>query len=530
MIVGNTLVTLWETQGRSTVEKAALDLEAYESGDIQTPMWTTSSYYQEPELTPAYMEERLLSPGSIAEKFLEAIFQPGVFSSISLRLAIDQYTDACLSLPGPPPPQLMQTYATLAENVAGVVGCTVILNRDPQSGSFQYANYHTALKRDWEGFVARCREVERSARWPLALGSRGPNDAIVIERERVGSVVKQDSAIYLQRLVEQDRLNDATFELLTVSGALRKHLGVETMDHVQEALTDMLRQEYGFSIVDVLQDSARKLDIWKSMDEGQSSWFAGRLQSIADITAAARAPFDAIGALEYTVKQEDDEHDLSTLIPQAHSDWFRALTARYVAIAVEARYELSLSIMTLLLYISRDLSQRHVTVVAEAFAVFKGAAMLRYVARRPVERPSNEDADPRSADDEVLNRLRNMDMSHNRAPTSAPTSLTYILLAQSGVGGGTEVVAHTFLDNSGLLRSVSPSYATKFEVVFCERLRLLKFFEVASELLECLPRTSASLFVLAQVWLQLGRFDEAAHIYEKLAGSFGENLHAEIRI
>ncbi|RXW24637.1 hypothetical protein EST38_g1210 [Candolleomyces aberdarensis] len=519
MVVGNTLVTLWETQGRSTVEKTNLDFEAYDQKDVQPAIWKTASYAQEPELTPSYMEERLLSPGSLTEKFLEAVFQPGVFSSLSLRAAIDQYTDACLTLPGAPPPQLLATYSTLCENVAAVVGCTVILNRDSQSGAFQYGNYWTALKRDWEGFVARCREVERSARWPLVLGSRGPDDVIVIERERAGSLVIEDMAIYLQRLIESDHLTDASFDILAVSGVLRQKLGPELMSNLEGRATDLIHQEFGFSLVDILQDQANKLQVLETLDEGSASWFAGRLQSIGDLDRATRAAIDAIGSLDYVVKREDDEADLSTLLPSTQSDWARGLTARYTAISVEARYQLSLSLITLLLYLSNDLPQWDVSLIAEVFAVFKGTAMLRYVSQQPAERPIKEVEG--SFDDDVVSRMRNMDVSHNRIPSSAPTSLVYLLLAQSSTIGGIPVIAHTFLDNSGLLQSVSPSYATKFEVVFCERLRLLKFYDVARELLSCLPRTSSAIFVLAQVWLQIGRFDEAAQLFEKLAGSFG---------
>ncbi len=73
--------------------------------------------------------------------------------------ALDKYVDACLSIPGPPPPQLLQSYSSLCENIAAVVGCTVTLNRDPQTGGFQHANYWTALKRDWKDLL---RGAERS--------------------------------------------------------------------------------------------------------------------------------------------------------------------------------------------------------------------------------------------------------------------------------------------------------------------------------------------------------------------------------
>jgi len=526
IVVNKTLVTLWESQGRSAVEKVNLDFKALEGSAFQ-PIWKAVSYAQEPELTPAYMEEKLLSPGSLAEKFLEAIFQPGVFSSLSLRAAIDQYTDVCLSLPGAPPPQLMTTYSTLCENVAAVVGCMSALNRDPQTGAFLYSNYWTALKRDWEGFVARCREVERSARWPLILGSRGPEDVIIIERERAGSLVLEDMAIYLYRLMGHGRLADASLDVLTVSGALRQKFGLELMAAIEGRALDLVHQEFAFSLVDLLQEQANRLQIKESVDEGFAAWISGRLQSIGDLNKATRAASDAIGALDYVVKREDDETDLSALVLTPQSDWSRCLTARYIAIAVEARYEMALSLFAFLLYLAPDLGKWDSSLIAEVFALFKGTAMLRYVCAQPAERPGKESRDMASSpEDEVISRLRSMDVAHSRVPSTAPTSLIYLLLSQTVGAGTVPAIAHSFLDQSGLLQSISPWFATHHEVAFCERLRLLKFFGVARELLSCLPRTSAAAFVLAQVWLQIGRFDEAAQLFERLGGSFGAHIHS----
>ncbi|KAF9455603.1 hypothetical protein BDZ94DRAFT_1302988, partial [Collybia nuda] len=168
MVIGNWLYTRWDRHGQSIVEKTIINVE---DGTFNSAPWHVASYAPEPELTPAYLEEQLLSPGSLTEKFYEAIMRPGMFSALTLRTAIDQYTDSCLSLPGPRPPQLSVMY--------------INLNRDPKTGAFQHANYWNALKRDWEGFIARCREVERSARWPLVLGAQDQGEIIVVERERV---------------------------------------------------------------------------------------------------------------------------------------------------------------------------------------------------------------------------------------------------------------------------------------------------------------------------------------------------------
>ncbi|KAG2013470.1 hypothetical protein CC2G_010381 [Coprinopsis cinerea AmutBmut pab1-1] len=518
------LFALWESQGHSSVEKLELNLESFEDPERQPHIWSSAVYAHEPELTPAYMEEKLLTPGSLAEKFLENIFKPGMFSSLSLRTALDQYTDACLSLPGPPPPQLMVTYSTLCENVASVVGCTVILNRDPQSGAFQYSNYWTALKRDWEGFVARCREVERSARRPLSISTRYDGRVIVMERERAAVLVVEDMPIYLHRLILNDhQIHDPDLDILAVASSLRQKIGPEIMAAVESKVIDLLHQEVAFSLVDVLLDLEHSLEFKNSLDEGSVSWFQGRLQRIGDLDKATRSAIDTIGALDFSAKrEEDDENDIIALPHKVQSDWARNLTAAYATTAVEARYELSLSLITLLLFLSDTLSAWDVSLVGEVFAIFKGAAMLRYVAARPAERSALKgDESTGSLEDDILSRLKNMDVTHSRAHLSPPTSLLNILLADTAVTGDVPVVAHNFLDASGLLQSVSPANATNFEVILCERLRILKFYDASRELLSYLPRTAAVSFVLAQIWLQIGRFDDAAQLFGKLAGSFG---------
>ncbi|KAH6915289.1 nucleoporin Nup120/160-domain-containing protein [Coprinopsis sp. MPI-PUGE-AT-0042] len=516
-----TLVTLWESQGRAMVEKTSLNIQSLRDNEQQINLWSTAAYPQEHELTPAYMEEKLLAPGSLAEKFLENIFKPGVFSSLSLRTAIDQYTDACLSLPGPPPPQLMAAYQTLCENVAAVVGCTVVLNRD-SNGAFQYTNYSTALKRDWEGFVARCREVERSARWPLSLSILQNNQIVLMERERAASLASEDMPIQLHRLITQDhQIHDDAYDILAAAGALRQKIGPQAMAVVESHVLDLLQQEVSWSLLDILMDHAQKIDVAEYMDEGTTSWFQGRVQAI-DINRATKAAIDTIGELSFSAKHEEDEVNLLALSSSAHSEWLRSLAGAYVSTAVEARYQLTLSLITMLLFLPDMLPRCHVALLGEVLAIFRGTFMLRFVCNQPAERPSTlKEYESGSLEDDVLRSLQNMDVTHNRVPTSAPISLLNILLAQTASGENLPVVAHKFLDSTGLLESVSPAISTKFEVLFCERLRLLKFYAGALELLTSLPKTAGVAFVLSQTWLQVGRWDEAAQLFERLAGSFG---------
>lgn len=515
IISGSVLYSLWDKQGQSVVESTILTLDGSEE------TWSTAAYPPESELTPAYLDELLLSPGSLTDKFFQAVMRPGVFSAWTLHTAISQYTDACLSLPGTPPSQLLVSYATPGENIAAVVGCTVTLAKDPRTGAPQYDNYWNALKRDWEGFVARCREIERHARWPLALGvgdSRG--QVFVIERERIGSVVDEDLPIRYQRtLSQQQTLSEhPQSALLDILWSLRDKLGPRCMLSLETRLIDLAHQEIAFPYADIIQDQA-SVALRDEVDEGLESWIAGRLQSVGDLQSNARLLLDLIGGFDREVKREEDEVEL--LLPSANLDWSRALSAAYVTSSVNARYDLALLLIIMLFFLTDEIPQWDPSLLGEIFVVFRGIAMLRSASRQPAGGTSPPSQDV-SAEDDVIAKLRNMNMSAGRARHEPSYSLLHRLCAQFGTPSGLPDAAHHFLDATGLLAGLSPAHASKLEILFCERLRLLGYHEVARDALAWLPRTPAVSYVLLRVWLDEGRYEDAASALESLAGSFGE--------
>ncbi|KAG6833626.1 hypothetical protein H0H87_004253 [Tephrocybe sp. NHM501043] len=524
IVAGNTIVALWDHQGQSIVERSAMNVERFQDG-FRADSWSASCYAPEPELTPAYLEEHLLSPGSMTEKFFEAIMRPGIFSPLTLRTAIDQYTDVCLSMPGPSPPQLTAAYATTSEQIAAVVGCTVILHRDPHTGAFQHANYWSALKRDWEGFIARCREIERSARRPLALGIQDQIGLILVERERVGLVVKEDPAIYLRKVLAQPSSQfDPQYELLNVLWYLQSTLGPQVLLDLEGRMMDIIRQEISFTIPEIMKDQTDRFNFREEMEPDVVQWISGKLYSFENLDLATRTALDVIGGFDVEIKQEEDEVEL--LLPPPRSAWSQALITSYISKTVEARYDIALILVTMLFFLSEDLSDWDPTLLSEIFAVYRGTAMLRYASRQPALPVSNAPApssDPTTADD-VISRMRNMNVSRSHRSLLFPNySLIHRLISQAGGTDALPGAAHRYLDATGLLQSVAPGNATQYEVVFCETLRLLGFYDPSRELLSWLPRTPGASYVQARLWLNMGRVDDAAHLFEKLSGSFASN-------
>ncbi|KIJ70406.1 hypothetical protein HYDPIDRAFT_122186 [Hydnomerulius pinastri MD-312] len=514
------LYTLWERQGSSLMERIILDLGGSDASSHAA--WETSDYGEETDLTPGYLDELLRSPGSLTDKFMEAIMRPGLFSPLTIRTALEQYVDACLSLPGPPLPELTASYSTVAENIAAVVGCTVSLVQDPHTGATQHDRYWSALKRDWEGFVARCREVERNARWPLALCvGQGRDDVIMVERERVGILAREDLPITVHRHLSDSLTVESHFAVLDIAWTLCDKIGPELLRSVESRIVDVLHQEIAFSIVDIIGDQAQRLDFRDSLDEGTQHWALSRLEEIEDLDRDIRIILDLVAGFDPEVKREEDEVEL--LLPPARSEWRTALSAAYVSTSVHARYDICIALMALLFFLAEDLGGWDQSLLEEVFAVFRGLAMLRCVARQPAadRADGHRPLDDAPSTDDVIARMSNMQVSRNHSRFAPTFSLVHRLMAQSGEYNELPSSAHRFLDSIGLLQSTSPAHVTHFEAQFCECLRNLGYYQVAQEILAWLPRTPAVVFVAARLWINLGRADDAASMMEKVAGNFG---------
>lgn len=513
------LCVLWERQGCSMMERTPLSLGNLDASDNTT--WATSSHGQEADLTPAYLEGLLRSPGSLTEKFMEAILRPGLFSPLTIRTALEQYIDACLSLPGPPAPELTTSYATVVENIAAVVGCTVSLVQDPHTGAMQHDRYWSALKRDWEGFVARCREVERSARWPLALCVGQNNEGVVVvERERINTLAKEDLPMTIHRHLSDSLAVDSHFAILDIAWTLCDKIGPELLRNVETRVVDVLHQEIAFSIVDILGDQAQRLDFKESLDDGTQNWIITRLQDVEDFDKDIRIILDLVAGFDPQVKREEDEVEL--LLPPTRSEWRVALSAAYVSTSVHARYGICVALVALLFFLADDLRGWDQSLLEEVFAVFRGLAILRCAARQPVadhtQHPSPSDD---TNTDDMIARMSNMQVSRNHSRSAPTSSLVHRLIAQSGEFAELPGSAHQFLDFTGLLQSTSPAHATVFEVQFCDGLRSLGYPDIARDMLAWLPRTPGVVFVTAQLYIVLGRADDAASMLEKVAASFG---------
>ncbi|KAG8911756.1 hypothetical protein FRC01_005538, partial [Tulasnella sp. 417] len=311
-VINNHLWCLWDTHGQAMVEYVALEPESEE-----VAQWYSAIAPSEPEYTPDYFDELLVQNGAVTEVFLDAILRPGVFSRFTLETALKQYRDAISSIPGQHPPALLTSYPTLGEHIAGVVGCTVDLAIDPQSGEQLWDQYWSALKRDWEGFVARCKEVERSARWPLAIGVGELEQPVVLERERLGVVARDDTSLQAFKVFAQGAgsgTSNSALALLDIAKGLQESLDGADRQLLESHLTSVVRETIAFSWNEVGADISRRL-LLSQVSPPVRGYVTARLNSLGSVNRAVVDALYVILDVEAEIKGEamEDEEGSPTI-------------------------------------------------------------------------------------------------------------------------------------------------------------------------------------------------------------------------
>lgn len=525
-LANDTLYVLWEKQGQTMLEAVGLDLTSLSgttSHQLSEVEWQTIQPDSSNELTQEAMDELLLQHGSLTDKFLQSIMRPGLFSVVTVRSALQSYKEHYLSLPGPHPTPLVSTYATLSQNIAATVGCTVTLSRDPQTGMLMQKQYWQALRRDWEGFLARCKEIERSARWPLCLGVTTASQILVVERERISQCTEEDKPLQLCRSLYSSKSMDPPLSLLAVCWELRKKLSPQLMQNIEAETVTILMEDIAFPLVDIVAEASGRVFSRDAEAEAElTPWLSDQLRHIGGFDDGVREIIDILEGSEDSVKMEEDEVEL--ILPPDSLDWKRALVTSYITETVEARYDLCLAFATVIFCTTSEFRHYDPGLIIAAFAPIRGVAMFRYLCRQPagdLEGSRPLPLEGTNADD-VASRLSNMHMSRGGKKFLPAYSLVHRLLAEYTCPSSIEIAAHQFMRQVGFLHREDITQVSKDEVLLCEELRKLGYRETCSYLLSCLPRTPAVCYVTGRLWIDSQRDDEAIQLLHSVAGSFGE--------
>ena len=212
-----------------------------------------------------------------------------------------------------------------------MVGCTVTLSCDTQTGALLYNKYWISLKRDWEGFITHCCAVERSTRWSLALGMGPCGEVLVAKHEHTGALAVEDLPLRLHHHLRADLGAEPQFAVCEIAWNLHTQLGLQTLEgHV----VDLTQQEVAFPYADIIADIAARGTFHDSLDDGAESWLMGCIQSVADLKALTWLVLDLVGGFDRAVKMEEDEVKL--LLLQHVSTYTHMLTALYATHSVQA--------------------------------------------------------------------------------------------------------------------------------------------------------------------------------------------------
>ncbi|CEL59495.1 Nuclear pore complex protein Nup160 OS=Mus musculus GN=Nup160 PE=1 SV=2 [Rhizoctonia solani AG-1 IB] len=524
LVADDVLYLLWNSQGRTVIQTSTYDLDEAEAE--QEP-WNTLSADGEKELSPDSFEESAQEGDTLASSILAAILRPGAFSPYTLHVAIKQYEQSLVDVA----PYILNTpYPTLAERIAAVVGSSVSLTTDPRTGAQMWDRYWSALRRDWEGFVARCQAVERAGRWPLGLSRARDGSVIVLARERMGAVVTLDEPMSVHSLAGANTSSGAS--LFGVAWSLRANIPVSELRQLEDALRSVSGDgRIAYSHDSVLRDVAqRHLD--GLLPEGPAAFVRSGLGMLGDLEDAVLQALDVVGRLDHVVKLEDPDGGMGLAI--GHDGEFKkALTTAYVAQSIESRYDLCLSILLLLLFIALDSPDTLKSSIAAARAcvAFHALGLLRSLTKQSAGDLAGVSGGYGDVEDDVLARFEAMGFA-SPAPgaigvgRSGPQySLVHSLLPRANLSASVLQSAHAFIREAGVLSDTALLDAGPGTVGLVERLRSLGYLDFSRELAMRLPPTPGVCYVHARLLMDLGRPDEAAVLFEKVANNFGPITH-----
>ncbi|KAJ8587672.1 hypothetical protein M405DRAFT_882566 [Rhizopogon salebrosus TDB-379] len=213
---------------------------------------------------------------AMPNKFMPAVLRPGVFSPLALRIAIEQYADACLSVAGPHPPHVFLPHH-------GGKYCRG--SWDPQTGDLQDDRHWNALKRD-SLHVA----VKLSGACVGLSDCRNGNreEGIVIQRERVSVIVKENMPLTVHHYPSDSLPPELRIAVLDILWTLCDTIGYEALKNLETGIVEILRQEIAFSVLDIIRDLAQSFNFKATLDESSEAKtsITARLQGIEDLDGA----------------------------------------------------------------------------------------------------------------------------------------------------------------------------------------------------------------------------------------------------
>ena len=585
----STMWVVWDVRGETVIQRSRVgsvlgDDEGYDDvGGEAEEDWETLASPPTPAYNPTYFEEIIRSTEpSIAldpsKLFIDHLFYPSRFSPTSLHQAIDSYIANLIATLPPTadahPASLSTSYPSLSLRIAAVVGSHIELETSNQTGEYLYAEFGKKVLIEWLGFLARCEEAERDARWSIGFvrsSSRGGNESLI--------VVQRDGLVLPARKSSVDVISS---------------LGLGSDVEAKETLVSLLPGVFAVSHPDLKETRSRSAAMHlASFASSLSSALnpAATLQLEADLTALTSSPLpfsiDDVALEVYATRVEPFVSDelavvvrggiqgggaefedavkatlaLAVSIPAGSleggsllSDVGVALVAAGVRTTVELRYRLVRDVLLVLLFALNELEEDAPTyasltsLVGSALTVYHSVSVLRWVSTvSPTETEDDRrrlaGKAPAAEESALLERFDSLKMGAEGSSSAhliPPPTLLQSLLATSYASlvtlpsdlgppcSSIPAAASAFLSTTSLSSPNLLVAAQPQDVVLTERLLTGGHTAFAYELAGRWPTEEGLGYVRARAALGLGKVEESEEGFERVGAALGEFLFSSV--
>ena len=369
-----TLWACWDNAGEMdirTVDVSELDGLTAEDGGEEWSIVERGLSSRTSAWTAAYFDEQLRdSADAVADIFFEHISRPGRYPASTLDFALVEYQNLVAAEVAEAgailPEQFELEYPSPLDRAAAIVGSTVVLEQDADTGALLHDQYYHRLKLEWLRFVALLNESRAAALYPTCLAideQRGI--AAVIGRDSVSvPIVREavqilhdcsgptvlalqsdaDSAIDLPpSLGATNTLHTDILPLLAVIRAVESRLTAAGKRALEHTLVTRLSE------VPTVDIGTSALEIFETCLEASLGESASELVAQLSTLESAERAVDAFlllltsEQLPAVAANPEDGEEATELANAVLSDAFSA--------GVEARYELAKGLATVLLLV-----------------------------------------------------------------------------------------------------------------------------------------------------------------------------------
>jgi len=317
-----------------------------------------------------------------SESFLKHIFYPGRYSLFNIRRGLAEYLSSASSSSSPQLPESTES-ASIAQTILDIVGSSVAIPTDSQTGALQIQPFLKAYKTEWLKYVTLVEEGRREGVTPLALASLGSGRGVLaISRGGQAVAASREGLQALHAsLQESTEIVPGSVTLLGYSNDLERqsHIvqALQTAYRFTESLfisdQDALlnferaaREAVTAPLVNALEDVAA--DVYEAtlehlIDDETVESLTLHLRELAEgqnlvelLTSALRALSAAPGkSTDDDEEMDQDGADDDDSSSEALHDMFLSFGIDLASASLQVRYSFSLSLFALILFIQGEL-------------------------------------------------------------------------------------------------------------------------------------------------------------------------------